>query len=122
MNLKSASRRFPAMAAIVLAAVTGTVVSGATPAAAGTVDKYTIDTGWVSDWNGGCSAKAHVDYYPGSDTAYFETTVQSPYLFAACRVNTQVWAQTTANSYPGAAHYAMACGVFDPGCASTQTW
>jgi hypothetical protein len=74
-----------------------------------------------SDWNGGCSAAAHADYYPANDQAAISTTVTSPYLFAACRVNAQLWIDTAGGSYPSAANYAMACAVFDPGCASTQT-
>jgi hypothetical protein len=94
--------------------------AGTAQAATAPPSSYTVDTGWVSDFNGGCQAKAHVVYYPGSDQAHIETTVTSPYLFAACRVNTQVFVGTKTATYPGAVHYAMACAVLDPSCASTQ--
>jgi hypothetical protein len=72
-------------------------------------------------WNGGCRASAHADYYPASDQALMSTTVTSPYLFAACRVNAQLWIETASGSFPSAVNYAVACAVFDPGCVSTQT-
>jgi hypothetical protein len=74
-----------------------------------------------STWNGGCTASAHADYYPAGEQAVMSTTVSSPYWFAACRVNAQLWIDTVAGSFPSAANYAMACAVLDPGCASTQT-
>jgi hypothetical protein len=82
---------------------------------------YSADIAWVN-YDGTCSAKAHVDYYPGSDTAYIQTIVKDPYLFVACRVHTQVWVQTRNNVYAGAIQGAMACSVLDPKCASTQTY
>ncbi|MDS0134292.1 MULTISPECIES: hypothetical protein [unclassified Amycolatopsis] len=73
-------------------------------------------------WNGGCWASAHADYYPANDQAEMSTTVRSPYLFAACRVNAQLWIETASGSFPSAVNYGMACAVWDPTCASTQTW
>lgn len=115
------TRRLMIVAAAMVAMVVLAVVPGATNVDAATSPtSYTIDTGWVSNFDGGCQAKAHVVYYPGSDQAHIETTVTSPYWFAACRVNTQVWVETRVGSFPGAVHYTMACGVFDPSCASTR--
>ena len=74
-----------------------------------------------SNWNGGCLASAHSDYYPANDQAVISTTVTSPYWFAGCRVKAQLWIDTASGSYPSAANYAMACAVLDPTCTSTQT-
>jgi hypothetical protein len=103
-----------------LAASLGVVALGATPAAAGTQDKYTVSKS-SSSFNGGCEASATVSYWPGTDTATFTTTVKSPYLFAACRVNTRLFVQGTSTQWNSATHYTMACGVTDTTCASTQT-
>jgi hypothetical protein len=83
---------------------------------------WRTDAGPSSDWNGGCTASAHADYYPANDQAQMSTTVTSPYWFAACRVNAQLWIDTRAGSFPSAVNYAMACAVLDTSCASTQTW
>jgi len=84
--------------------------------------RWTVDTGTDDTWNGACTASTHADYYPANDQAQMATTVSSPYLFAACRVNAQLWIETRAGSFPSAVNYAMACAVWDPTCASTQTW
>jgi hypothetical protein len=107
----------PAAASAVLAST-----AGAASAATGPPSVYSVDTGWVTNYNGYCAAEAHVDYYPGSDTAYIQTTVRDPYLFADCKVHTHVWVQTKNNVYPGAAQGAMACAVLNPTCASTQSY
>ena len=72
-------------------------------------------------WDGACVALADAQYYPANDQADINTTVNSPYWFAACRVNAQLWIDTAGGSYPSAANYAMACAVRDWTCASTQT-
>jgi hypothetical protein len=78
-------------------------------------------TGWKTNWNGGCGAEAYAVYYPINDQALIETTVQSPYWFAACRAKAQVFVHTDVGIFPSAVHYATACAVTDPTCASTQT-
>jgi len=93
----------------------GGLAAAATPPSVWSTDNSS------SDWNGGCVASAHADYYPANDQAVISTTVTSPYWFAACRVNAQLWIDTAGGSYPSAANYAMACAVFDTSCASTQT-
>ncbi|MEV6376272.1 hypothetical protein [Micromonospora musae] len=105
----------------VVAASLGVALAGAAPASAGTQDSYTI-TKTSNTVNGGCTVRATVTYYPGSDTANFQTTVTSPYWFAACRVNTNLYVKGRTTQWNGAVHFAMACAVTDPSCASTQTW
>jgi hypothetical protein len=85
-------------------------------------DKWVVDTGFDRTWDGGCEASTHAEYYPANDQALVSTTVTSPYWFAACRVNAQLWVETRAGAFPSAVNYAMACAALDPGCASTQTW
>ncbi|MFG3699773.1 hypothetical protein ACGF5C_17895 [Micromonospora sp. NPDC047620] len=103
-----------------LAASLGVVALGATPAAAGTQDKYTVSKS-SSSFDGGCVAESTVSYWPGSDTATFTTTVRNPYLFAACRVNTRLFVQGTSTQWNSAVHYTMACAITDTTCSSTQT-
>ncbi|MEV4808964.1 hypothetical protein [Micromonospora avicenniae] len=105
----------------VAAASLGVMLGSAAPASAGTLDSYTI-TKTSNTVNGGCTVKATVTYYPGSDTAHFQTTVTSPYWFAACRVNTNLYVKGRSTQWNSAVHFAMACAVTDPSCASTQTW
>jgi hypothetical protein len=112
----------PAAASAVLASTAGAASAATASAANPPPSVYSIDTGWVTNYNGNCAVEAHVDYYPGSDTAYIQTTVQDPYLFAACRVHTHVWVQTKSNVFAGAVQGAMACAVLDPSCASTQSY
>ncbi|MFE0593463.1 hypothetical protein [Micromonospora echinospora] len=107
-------------AATVLAASLGVVALGATPAAAGTKDSYTV-TKSSSSFDGGCVAEATVTYWPGSDTAAITTTVRNPYLFAACRVNTSLFVQGTSTQWNSAVHFTMACAIGDTTCSSTQT-
>jgi hypothetical protein len=113
----------PAAASAVLASTAG-AASAATTSAANPPPPsvYSTDTGWVTDYNGYCAVEAHVDYYPGSDTAYIHTTVRDPYLFAACRVHTNVWVDTKNDVFQGATQGAMACAVLDPTCASTLSY
>jgi hypothetical protein len=61
----------PAAASAVLASTAG-AASAATASAANPPPPsvYSTDTGWVTNYNGNCAVEAHVDYYPGSDTAY----------------------------------------------------
>jgi hypothetical protein len=111
------------LAAVALAAMAAT----AGPASAATTPPpkpsvYSFDTGWVTNYDGGCAVKAHVDYYPSSDTAFIQTTVQDPYWFAACRAVTHVWVQTSGNVFAGATQGSMACAVYDTTCSSTQTY
>ena len=83
--------------------------------------KWVTDTGTDRSWNGGCSASTHAEYYPANDQAVMSTTVGTPYWWAACRANAQLWIETRAGSFAGASNYSMGCGVWDPTCASTQT-
>jgi hypothetical protein len=81
---------------------------------------------WQADgssnvWDGGCQARAHADYYPANDQAVMSTTVTSPYLFAACRVDAQLWIETASGAFPSAVNSAVACAVVDFTCSSTQT-
>ncbi|MEU8263472.1 hypothetical protein AB0C02_22950 [Micromonospora sp. NPDC048999] len=103
-----------------MAASFGVMLAGTAPASAGTATSYTV-TRESSTFDGGCYAKATVTYYPGSDTAHFETMVTSPYWFAACRVNTHLYVQGKSTQWTSAVHFAMACAVGDPTCSSTQT-
>ncbi|MFD2763269.1 hypothetical protein [Micromonospora eburnea] len=112
--------RAAATAFTMLAASLGVVAVGATPAAAGTQDMYTV-TKYSNTFNGGCEAQATVYYWPGTDTASFTTRVTSPYLFAACRVNTHLFVRGKSTQWTSATHYTMACGITDTSCASTQT-
>jgi len=98
------------------AATTGTASAATTPPP----EKYIIDTGWVTDYDGSCKAKAHVEYYPGSDKAYFETTVQSPFVFAGCEANTNLSVKTAGDTFQGAVHRASACATWDPTCPSLR--
>ena len=93
----------------------GGLAAAATPPSVWSTDNSS------STWNGGCVASAHADYYPANDQALIGTTVTSPYWFAACRVNAQLWIDTASGSFPSAANYAMACAVLDTSCASTQS-
>jgi hypothetical protein len=123
METKRVIRRV--LAALAVPAAAAAVLASAGAASAATPPPpsvYTINTGWVTDYNGNCAVEAHVDYYPGSDTAYIQTTVRDPYLFAACRVHTHVWVQTKSNVFAGATQGAMACAVLDPSCASTLSY
>jgi hypothetical protein len=107
---------------VVSIAVPGMVIADAAVAhAAAAPTSYTSDTGWQDTWDGGCRARSTATYYPASDQTVIATTVQSPYLFAACRVNAHVRVGTRNQEFDGATHYAMACAVTDPTCASTQT-
>ncbi|MEU4236881.1 hypothetical protein [Actinoplanes sp. NPDC026619] len=83
--------------------------------------KWVTDNGPDDTWNGGCVATTHAEYFPGNDQAVISTTVTSPYWFAACRANAQLWIETSAGAFPSGTNYAMGCAVFDPSCASTQT-
>jgi hypothetical protein len=103
------------LAATVLAIAVPSQASAAQPAS------YTVSKDWQYDWNGGCGAKATVTYYPATDTAVMNTTVTSPYLFAACRVRTHLQVVTVNAVFDGADQYATACAVLDPSCASTQS-
>ncbi len=82
---------------------------------------WVVNTGNDVTWNGGCVASTRAEYYPANDQAVMSTTVTSPYLFAACRANAQLWIHTRAGAFPGAVNYSMACAVTDWTCASTQT-
>src|SRR2546421_6407241 len=105
---------------VVSIALPGMVIADASVAHAAPAS-YTFDTGWQETWDGGCRARSTGTYYPASDQTAMSTTVQSPYLFAACRVNAHVMVGTRNQVFDGATQYAMACAVTDPTCASTQT-
>ncbi|SCL63104.1 hypothetical protein GA0070606_3739 [Micromonospora citrea] len=121
MNAAPARVTRAALTAVtMLAASLGVVGLGATPAAAGTQDKYTV-TKWSNSFDGGCVAESTVSYWPGTDTASITTTVSNPYLFAACRVNTRLYVQGTSTQWNSAVHYTMACGITDTSCSSTRT-
>jgi hypothetical protein len=89
--------------------------------AAAPPSKWVFNTGSDSSWDGGCVASTHAEYFPANDQSVMSTTVTSPYWFAACRVQAQLWIETRAGAFPSAANNAMACAVLDPSCASTQT-
>jgi hypothetical protein len=126
MTIHKSSRRarmmrVVAVTSLALSAAAGASVAVAGPASAAQPSSYTVSTDWKSDWNGGCSAKATVTYYPGSDTAVMNTTVRSPYWFAACRVRTHLQVKTASGIFEGVDQYVTACAVLDPSCASTQS-
>lgn len=125
MPNNTAIRRSAALlgATVVATASLAALAAGSANAAtAPKPDVWSTDTGWVTNYDGGCAIKAHVDYYPSSDKAYIQTTIQSPYLFAACRAHTQLWVQTSGNVFAGAVQSSMACGVTDTSCSSTKTY
>jgi hypothetical protein len=93
-----------------------------TPTPSPTLPSYHVDTGMRQDFDGDCQARAAVTYYPAIDRVHIDTTVTSPYWFAACRVHTHVWVVTTEGQFPSAVHFAMACAVRDPNCPATQRW
>jgi hypothetical protein len=107
------------LAALMTMAAATTVLADS--AAADQPASYTVSKPWTYDWNGGCGAKATVTYYPTSDTAIMNTTVSSPYLFAACRVRTHLQVQISGAVFDGVDQYVTACAVLDPTCASTRT-
>jgi hypothetical protein len=111
----------PVPKAAVLKEVARVKAGGLRAAAAPPPSRWVTDTGVDRSWDGGCEASTHAEYYPSNDQAVMGTTVTSPYWFAACRANAQLWVETRAGAFPGAANYAMGCAVFDPSCASTQT-
>lgn len=81
---------------------------------------YSFDTGKVY-YEGGCWARSVATYYPVSDQTTIQTTVSSPYWFAACRARAVVHVKTANRDFVGASQEGMACAVLDPNCASTRT-
>jgi len=120
--MSNTSHRFSSMRGVTSLAVgaLALVTACALPAqAAAQPSSYTVETGWRSDWNGGCAAKATVTYYPSTNKAVMNTTVQSPYAFAACRVRTHLQVRTANTVFEGVDQRETACAVLDPTCAST---
>src|SRR5882724_5145276 len=98
---------------VISMAVTAVIITGA-PAAHAAEASYSSDTGWNTSWNGGCGAQATATYFPVSDQTVITTTVQSPYLFAGCRVSAHVMIGTRNRSFDGATHVVGTCAVLDP--------
>jgi hypothetical protein len=119
-RMKKAMAVTLASLSIVALTVTSSPITASAHSVSLHLDRHEINTGWVSNFDGGCQAKARVVYYPGNDQAHFETTVTDPYWFVACRVNTQLHVLTHDGEFAGASHYAMACAVPDTSCASTR--
>jgi len=107
-----------AVTSAALTAITGIGLGLAEPASADAPTSYTVSSHSQS-WNGGCEAWASVTYYPNSDTAVMNSTVRSPYLFAACRLRTHLQVQGEDGVWEGADQFVTACAVLDPTCAST---
>jgi hypothetical protein len=78
------------------------------------------DSGWVT-YSGGCQADTTVDFWRDSNTVNVEVDVYSPYLFAGCRVYSQLYLGSTLGyAFAGNSFYGYGCSQTDFTCSDPK--
>ena len=80
------------------------------------------DSGWDSNYNGGCEVHSTVDWWRSSKTMNVQVEVYSPYLFAGCRAHVTVhFGSTIGYDFAANTFYGVACSQTDPTCGYDRT-